>query len=185
MLELLQQYQYIFLFIGVIIGGETVIVPAVYLVLTKIFNLGFFLSITIVATVISDTAWYLFGRYVPWEKMNRYRAISKRKELLSKFGVRFDRRALWYLYISKFVYGTRILAQVLSGLRRIPYWKYILVNTLAILSWITLIFLLGLGVYSGFGAYKQRVGDLQIFTFFVAVFVLISIWISNKIKKNW
>lgn len=185
MLELLQQYQYIFLFVGVIVGGEMVIIPAVYLTLTHVFNFPLFISITIFATIISDSVWYVLGRVKNWEQLKKYSVFSKREELTKKFVERFNRHALKYLFVSKFVYGTRIIAQVLSGVRKVPYYKYIIVNSLAILTWISFIVIVGFALNSGFDRFKQTVGQMQVFIFFVIIIITSSIWLSKIIKKKW
>src|SRR4029079_780436 len=56
----------------------------------------------------------------------------------------FARHGLKAVFFSKFIYGTRIAAQMLAGLSRLRFSRYLLVNVLSVLVWLAL--LLGIGM---------------------------------------
>src|SRR3989338_4342058 len=68
MLELLIQYQYIFLFFGLIVLGETVFFPAAYLVYIGEMKFVPVFIIGLAATLIADVVWYFIGKYMHFWK---------------------------------------------------------------------------------------------------------------------
>ena len=68
LLGTLEEYRYFALFIGMIIGGESIFLPAVYLTVLGIFEVVPLVAIAGLATVISDTAWYLVGWFMPFSR---------------------------------------------------------------------------------------------------------------------
>lgn len=126
-------YPYLFLSVGLLLGGETVLLPALYLGITGSLNLLYVFLIMTIATVLSDTFWYLLGRgAVPHILKIRFR--EKIHAYGSAFHGAVKGRELFLLFFSKFVYGTRIAAQVLCGLHKVPFWRYFFVNLAAVIA---------------------------------------------------
>ncbi len=132
-LSLLASHPYIIVFVGLLLGGETVLLPALYFAVIGVLNGGYVMGIMILATVISDAFWYALGRGV------LPTAIRKmvKQERLERAGV-FSRigtgKELIILFYSKFIYGTRIAAQIFCGMRRVNFSLYLGVNTLAVIA---------------------------------------------------
>lgn len=127
----LSAHPYLFIFVGLLFVGELVLLPAIYLSTTGRLELSYVVGVAIAATVVSDLAWYVAGRTFPATALRRLpgRGTSK---LVTGLNALFASRGAQVLFLSKFVYGTRVIAQLLAGLHRMPLRIYLLVNTLAV-----------------------------------------------------
>lgn len=126
-------HPYIFIFIGLIFGGETILLPSIYLAIVGALNLSYVTALMVLATIVSDIIWYYAG-------VGAFPFLSKRKlrprvqKAVSGLSAMFQRNDAYVLFISKFIYGTRIAAQVLCGMHRMNLRKYLVINTAGILA---------------------------------------------------
>src|SRR5438045_4018998 len=104
------QHEYLLIFGGLILGGETVLLPAIYLALIGKLNLMFLVTIAGCATIIADSGWYLVGRLSPVYKLNRL-PRGRWGQRFSRAAELFRRHGLKVVFCSKFIYGTRIATQ--------------------------------------------------------------------------
>ena len=113
-LEIFAAYPYLMLFIGLLLVGEMVLLPALYLAATGRLDALLVIAVAIFAGMLSDFLWYLLGRWYPARAVKK---ISRRlpAERLDRFEQLFARNGAALLFVSKFVYGTRIVAQVLAA----------------------------------------------------------------------
>ncbi len=136
--QVLESHPYVFIFIGLLFAGETVLLPAVYFAMTGKLELPYVIAVALPATITADLFWYWVG--VQLGKSGSRRFLSDRTmTALEKISGAFYRRASLVLYLSKFVYGTRIATHVLAGLKRMKLRTYLGVNFLGSLSLIALI----------------------------------------------
>lgn len=129
----LQVNAYPVLFVGLLAAGEVVLIPALYLAVTGRLDLAIVFAIAITATVISDLAWYSIGRLSPTAALRRL-AARRGGRLLPWLERQYRERGAQALFASKFVYGTRVMAQLLAGLQGMPLRVYFAVNTAAIVA---------------------------------------------------
>lgn len=124
---------YPLLFVGLLAAGEVVLIPALYLAVTGRLDLPLVVGIAIAATTLSDLVWYTIGRAFPTTALKR---LSKRQggRLLPWLERAFTEHGAQALFASKFVYGTRVMAQLLAGLHAMPLRRYLPVNTAAIVA---------------------------------------------------
>ncbi len=131
----------LYVFFLLLIGGESIALPIVYLALLGKFSLVQVLGLIFAATVISDTAWYFAGRLLRIGKLKR---LAKLKDKFIKNYANFiETTEPWYLIYSKFIYSTRTLAHVIAGSRNVKLGNYLPVNILAVIIWIGVLILLG------------------------------------------
>src|SRR4051812_22138626 len=113
---------YLLLFLALLLGGETVLVPAVYLALVGKLEIAPVVGVASVATILSDSVWFCVGRFLAFERLCRIRWLGKRwPQVLTSTSDLFRRHGLKLVFISKFLYGTRIAAQMLAGVTRLPF----------------------------------------------------------------
>lgn len=129
--NLFASYPYAITFVGLLIGGETVLLPALYLAVIGVLNGWYVMAIMLLATIISDVFWYSVGRgIVP--RIIQANVNQKRIIQLNKLSRVIAGKELIILFYSKFIYGTRIAAQILCGARNTSFPSYLIVNTLAV-----------------------------------------------------
>lgn len=133
------EHTYLFLFLGMLVGGETFLLPAVYLAARGTLPFSHIVILSSIATLISDTVWYSIGRFFPLERILLWKTFSKKRDLSLKIFSGFQKHSRKLLYTSKFVYGTRTVAQVLAGSIRMPFIIYSVVNLAGILSYLLVI----------------------------------------------
>jgi membrane protein DedA with SNARE-associated domain len=64
--ELIISHPYISVFIGLVVGGESVLLPTLYLATQNIFSIKYVWCIALLAVAISDSFWYYVGyRFSP------------------------------------------------------------------------------------------------------------------------
>ncbi|QKK02037.1 MAG: DedA family protein [Pseudomonadota bacterium] len=126
-------YPYLVLFVGLLLVGEVVLLPALFLASTGRLDWLWVILVAIVATVLSDLAWYLLGRWYPARMLDRLRERQP-PDRVERLEVLFRRQGPRLLYLSKFVYGTRIVAQVLAGALNMRFGLYISVNLLGVVT---------------------------------------------------
>ncbi|MCR4330867.1 MAG: VTT domain-containing protein [Patescibacteria group bacterium] len=193
--------KYVPVFIGLLLGGETVLVPAVYLSAVGILNPFLVFTLALAATLISDSLWYLFGKLMyqtrkllPGEQLNTkrlkqrfihrvYARVTPKIELLS---AAFVKNPIKILVISKFIYGTRTAIQVLSGIYRIPYRRYLTGDLTGSILLIIFTFALGFGVQKVFNATVLDVRNILLsFSVFVVLFLILIYGAKKIIEKSW
>ncbi|MDO8551940.1 MAG: VTT domain-containing protein [bacterium] len=128
MLDIIRANIYYVIFVGLFFAGETVLLPAIYLGVEGKLNLWLVLCLSLAATILSDLAWYFIGRNIPLSKILSFRFLRSRSKEITQVSRAFDKHALYILFISKFVYGTRTIAQILSGTHRVPFLPYLAIN---------------------------------------------------------
>lgn len=154
----MQENAYLILFFALLVGGETVLVPAVCLALVGKLQVLPLIGVASLATLISDSAWYLMGRLLPLEKISELPWLGRKwPQGVAYVSDLFKRHGLKAVFVSKFLYGTRIAAQMLAGVTRIPYMRYITVNIGSVLAWLGFILLLGFIVNKSADALNVRV----------------------------
>jgi len=115
--------------------------PGIYLILKGVISYQGFLLVALSSTLISDSLWYALGRALPYEKIVSLPILKNKKQTIQNLLGKFQNNGLKIIFISKFVYGSRIITQILGGFTKIRYWKYLAANTLTALAWLNFIFL--------------------------------------------
>src|SRR5437667_10691209 len=147
MQHLLTDHSYLALFFALLLGGETILLPAVYFALLGKLELLPVMVVAATATILSDFGWYLAGRLLPAKKIGRLPLLRRRwPQSFAYASDLFKRHGSKPVFVSKFLYGTRIATQVMAGVTRLGYVRYLIANTASVLVWLGLILLLGLAI---------------------------------------
>lgn len=185
LINLLQAHPYLFIFVGMLFAGELVLLPAVYLAATGRLDLAAVVSLAILATVLSDLAWYGLGRRFPATALKRIpgrhsHGVVRGLERL------FTHKGAQILFLSKFVYGTRTVAQVLAGVHDMPFRVYVVVNFLGVLALSAALVAIAYSVVGTTRQLADLVEDLEIaFLVFVVIAVTANYLVSRLVRKKW
>lgn len=174
------------LFTGIMVGGETILIPAIYFSFLDYISFSKLVIIAVLANIIADSAWYLLGRYAPLEKLKDKFFFKKYNKQIEEAGDMFKENGLYFLFTSKFVFGTRTVMQILCGINKIPLFQFVVVNTLGILSYMGVLFGLAYFFRQSLEMFKLSVTVFQVG--FAAIFILIilaMVWFSKKMKHKW
>ncbi|HEX7047773.1 MAG TPA: DedA family protein [Gammaproteobacteria bacterium] len=174
---------YLFIFIGLLIAGELVLLPAIYLAVTGHLELEWVALIAIAAMGISDLVWYYLGRALPRERLSRIGRIDR---AMNRLDVLYARRGPQILIGSKFVYGTRTAAQVLAGTNAMPVSMYLMANTIGIVLLVAVLCALGYAVRGTISRLEDVVGQMQVaFLVFVVLAVAIQLVATKMLRARW
>lgn len=183
--EILSGHPYVYAFIGLVIAGESVLLPVIFLALRGVIDLGAVFLLGIAATIVSDSAWYWLGRKFPPSVYARF--TGRRTEaVMLRLESLFRTRGTQVLVLSKFVYGSRVAAQILSGIHKVPFRKYLAANCFGVILFMATLFILGHfvnGTVDQFGDALHVVGAS--FVAFVVLAVLAHLIIGRMVKKRW
>ena len=171
---------YTVLFAGLLLGGETALLPAVYFGIEGTLYLPLVILISVVATAVSDTFWYALGRSVPMQKIaSSWWLASYEKHVLSLSKL-FAEKGLVILFLSKFVYGTRTAAQILCGVNKIKFAGYFAVNIAGILALNSFFIVLGLVLKDSLSA---LVASPHTVWASLALFVVVAVILQTAFKE--
>jgi membrane protein DedA with SNARE-associated domain len=179
--ELISQYSYWFLFVGMLLAGEVVLIPAIYFSLAGHMTVPLVILVSGSATIVSDLIWYWIGMLVPLQRLLSWKKIARHRPLFEQLTHIFNVHAYRILFLSKFIYGTRILAQAICGIHRLPLWKYLFVNALGVLLYILFLYMIALFLGTVFPGFLQHLEwGLAVFVGIIAVLFLCIRYLAMK-----
>lgn len=178
--DLISNNIYTALFIGLLLGGETALLPAMYLGISGVINLDAVIGISIVATAISDTFWYYLGRTTSAEKISSIIIFKKYAGKITTLSNSFKSSGLAILFFSKFVYGTRTVAQILCGVHSLNFAKYFFTNISGILALNIFFLALGITVEKSFAQFVESPARLWLA---LGTFVACAVLLQTLFKK--
>jgi membrane protein DedA with SNARE-associated domain len=185
MIDLLIHYKYTAFFIGMILGGDLVLITAVYLAIKNQMDIGYVIVLAYISTTISDFIWYYIGKRLPTHKFEKYNFVQKRREFIDQISTFFSKHSFKTLFYSKFIYGTRTVVQMLGGAKGLKVTKYLAVNSLGTIGYIAVIVALGYTFKLGIEDLERIIHSAQIlFLLFIATIFFINLWLQKTLKKH-
>ena len=185
MMSILHAHPYLSIFVGMLFAGELVLLPAIYLAVTGRLDLAAVVASSAAATTLSDLAWYYAGRRFPASALRRL-VGRRRGRIALELEKLFKRKGVLILFLSKFVYGTRIAAQVLCGLHQMPFRTYIVANTLGVLALTATLVLIAYSVVSTTRRLADVLDELELaFLLFIAIVVLGHLVVGRVLRRRW
>ncbi len=181
----LSLHPYVFIFIGMFFLGESVFFPALYLAFRGTLHVATVIELMVAAAMLSDLVWYTIGRAMP--RTTTIRLMGGRAAgIMEHIASFFMTHRLKTLFLSKFVYGTRTVVQVLSGMYKTPFVPYMIVNILGIISLAAAILTLAYITNSTLAALTTTVHSLEIgFLVLIAILACVFIFIRHAILRKW
>lgn len=192
--DFITTYGYLAVFLGTVIWGETIMIAAGFLTsLPSVeLNLGLVMVFGAIGTLVADNFWFLIGhsgkKGSRWlERYERYARFKPR--MVDKFKHKFDEHAGKTIFLSKFIYGTRIVVLMMAGGLGIKYKKFFFYNAISIIFWAIGMGFVGYFLGEGFLEVKEYIkGAEYILLGIVVLIILIKIIMSirsRKIKKAY
>jgi membrane protein DedA with SNARE-associated domain len=160
-LEFLLRHGYWVLFVWVLAEQLGTPVPSVPILLAMGALIGTghrsfasALWLVFAAALAADSAWYLLGRNKGHSVLKLLCRISIEPDsCVSSTRAWFKRLGGWALVVAKFVPGLGTVAAPMSGLSRMPWWKFLAADGFGILVWA--------GAYLGVGyLFREQLEDV-------------------------
>ena len=190
LIQYFSQYELIVLFVGSIIFGETVIVPAILLSAQGVLSpMGVFIA-SFFGTVISDIGWFILGkRGIDFLARFSSRVRKRYTSYIEQVEKRSEYRRLIFFIFFKFVYGFRILTIIYFSLHRMPFARFLAITSLGTVIWLSAAFLIGYPAWKGLANIVPSwetiswMHILAIITIAVLFRIIIQ-WIGKRIIKT-
>jgi membrane protein DedA with SNARE-associated domain/rhodanese-related sulfurtransferase len=189
---LLENHAYALLFGWVFMEQAGVPVPSVPVMLAcgtmsaaHKLHLEYAIPLVVVASLIADSAWYWLGRKYGTRVMNVLCRFSlEAATCVEKTQGTVGKRGAYTLLFAKFVPGLSTMAPPIAGQAKIPYWKFLIYDTVGCLIWA------GSWLFAGrfFGDVAKRsnefFGMLEHFAGGLVVVMVIGIIIYRLVKRH-
>jgi len=121
---------------GIPIPGETVTLVGGFLAGSHELNVWYVFAAAMVGAIIGDSGGYLLGYYGGWPllvKVGSWLRVSESS--LEEVRDRFSQNAGKAVLLGRFVALLRVFAGPLAGITRMPYYRFLLCNTIGAATW--------------------------------------------------
>ncbi len=186
--QIIEQYGIYAVFALCTVEGDITLLLSGVMAHSNFFGNWSFLKVFLAGTlggVVGDTFGYLMGRIFR-ETVKGYAfykmAQPRIERLIDKFGG-------FSIILSKYIYGIRAGMCLFNGIGRMPFWRFLVLDTISCSIWVTL--LAGSGYFFS-GAITSIIGDFKqigIALFFIVMigvivfYVIERFWLSEKVEE--
>ncbi|MEK7194562.1 MAG: hypothetical protein AAB660_02650 [Patescibacteria group bacterium] len=125
--------EYAIIALGLFAFGDAAYVPAVYLAITGHLLLWPIMLMSFVASNLMDIGWYLFGTKGLQKVFKSLPFIAKWEEKHPELMASFFKHQLKIIFWSRFLHGMGYPIMILSGVYKVPFKKYMMMNLLSAL----------------------------------------------------
>lgn len=183
-LHLAPGYLYPALFFGISLLGGVVLLPALFLAIAGKLKLAYLFGTVLLAGFNSDSIWYAVGRRAKKDRLYRIPFVQKRILEADRFSEFFSRHSLWLLYVTKFIYGTRVASHVLAGMHKVKYVYFLLATGLGTATWFWFFYFVVHSLNHGMGNAKSAALKLQLTMLTGAVLIISLNWITGTYVRK-
>ncbi len=164
-----QVYAYLIIFLGLIFEGEVIVITAGVLASLGALNFWTALFFILAGGMVKTFGGYYLGGYLytRYSEHNFFKYLERR---VLYFMPRFQQRAFWSIFISKFVMGTNYLVIIFSGYNKIPFKTFLKAEILSTILWAPSLLYIGYFFSETALSYTKEIGR---FSFIVLVLVII------------
>jgi len=178
MLNFIQKWGYVGLFIGSLIEGESIVLTISSMAYFGKFYLPKVILIAFIGTFLADQVLFYMGRYLGHGILDRYPKLNKSAKKIFHMLEKYD---VPFILGFRFIYGIRIISPLLIGLSHISALKFTILNFISGVIWSVISCLLGYYI----GAFSKIIGKDYgyIVVLFNAIIMLSIILVFHFISK--
>jgi len=175
--NLLQQFGYPALVLGVFVEGEVSVLLAAYLALRGYLSIEWVVACAFCGTYASDQLWFHLGRH----HGRRIVARNARWQRLADKALDHLRRYpdLWVLGF-RFIYGMRTVMPLAIGISGYSWRRYLVLDAIGVAIWASTI---GYAAYHLGAALQTFLGDLKRFQLYIAIALIVllgAVWLHRR-----
>jgi membrane protein DedA with SNARE-associated domain len=179
--ELIREYGYLFVFVGTMLEGETVLVLGMIAAHQGLLDAWVVGAVAMVGTYIGDLGYYLIGVRFGRAFLDRFPRVDAKVQRIKGWIVRHD---IAIIIVNRFLYGFRIAAPVALGMSAVPAWRFMVFNVVGAAVWTVVIG--GAGYLFG-SALETLLDDVRWHDQIIIGLVLllgIGLWIGRYIARR-
>jgi membrane protein DedA with SNARE-associated domain len=166
LIELLQNYGYIIVFVWTLLEGETIVILAGFAAYQGYLELKYIIPLAIAGAVIGDQIFFYIGRFKGTQIIARWPKFAARVEHAHMLTERYHG---WIIFASRFMYGFRTIIPISFGMSGVSGKKFLLLNLLGAVVWACVF--AGGGYLFG-GALESFMGNVKKIEVWIVVAVL-------------
>ena len=136
LLQLIEHYGYLAVFIGAVIEGEMIVVMAGYLAQEGYLNLAGVIAAAAFGGFVGDQFFFALGRFRGREILTRFPSLNSRAARVEKMVLRYQN---WLIVFIRFMYGLRVAGAIFLGVTQVSQVRFAVVNLLGAILWAVLI----------------------------------------------
>ena len=182
-LNIFHSYPLLMFFLGSVVGGEEVILTFAFMVAQGYGNEVQLFVGCYLGTFFSDICWFLIGRNY-FSKMSFFKKLSVKYNRVVRFLKKVSSKPFILLFVTKFIYGTRVFTIMYVGLEGLKFLKFVLYNTFVIAAWLPVVLLVGWFAGRGMSGIVNIYENTGLALFGILVFIVITVFIRNYIGKQ-
>lgn len=129
--QFLVQYGLLAVLFGALIENDVTFVLTGVIIERAIVNPYLGVAYGVAGALGHDLLWFWLG-HAKSDSIRGSRVYRRVGPLVEKLAARFG---LWELFLCRFIYGTRNPSLVFWGVQRLPTWKFLTVDALALCIW--------------------------------------------------
>jgi len=186
MLENLETYGYIVLFLYSFGGGFVALMGAGVLSYTGHMDLTTAILIATVANFFGDMMLFYMGRY---HKKEVIAYMHKHKRKLALSHILMKKHGSWVVFLQKYVYGIKTLIPLAIGITKYDFKKFTILNFFASILWGLAVgigsFMAGEAIKSAYEVIAQRpwIAPVVLFSIVGLVWWYMSVKTKKKVKR--
>ena len=168
--------------LGLPLPGETVLLLASLLAYTEHdLQLGWIILVAAVATIAGSSLGYAVGYYGGHPLLERYRyvfhigdaAMARSEELFGRYGA-------LTIFLSRFIFGLRVIAGPMAGVLRMPWKKFAVFNLFGAVMWVTVISFVGYSFASRWHVLMHFMKRFDLALVIAFVMIAILLWWRSR-----
>lgn len=188
-LNLLYEHRYIFSFLGALFEGTYIMILGGVLYKFGYFKLWGVLVILLSGYVLNGVMFYLMGRMGGNTALEKWGGrFHLTKKLLAKLEDYFKKHSIKTIFITRITYGLSGPTMMIAGSFKMKWKKFLIVNLVASLIWVLIMFGLGYVFGTSFKALGEITKGIAIgavialFILTVSLSVFVVYWIKHFTK---
>src|SRR6056297_3146799 len=179
-IEYFTNYGYIFLFFGLIVEGEVVLLTATLVAYLLGYSMCWFLLVTVLCAVLGDHIWYILGKVLNGKFIEKYGKFiflpPARYDVLRKF---LKNKGKKTFILSKFIYGMGNITVMASSVLGMSYKSFLRSDFIASFLWVGFNIILAFI----FSKYFDLSLENMHYSFKVIIFIIIGLFSVQLISR--
>lgn len=183
-LGLSPQVIYAGVYIGIIFTGGVTLLPAMLYALSGYLDMKLVFVVAIAAALTADSLWYMVGRAAKEKRIYSLPFVRRRMTEARQFSYFFRKHGVLLVFVTKFIWGTRIASHVLAGVHRISFWKFALSTMSGTAVWFSMFYFLLRSVDAGIAAAKATALRIELICLIFVVVAILLNWLTGKYLRK-
>lgn len=185
LVELIQNYGYLIVFVGTLLEGETIVVLAGFAAFQGHLSLQYIIPVAILGSSLGDHVYFYIGR------MKGRSILAKRPHWHARVGKIHDlliRHQNLLIFGSRFMYGFRMAIPVVLGTSKVSALRFSVLNIAGAVVWSLLFafggYMFGEAIEAFLGNVKKIEGYILLGIIFVVVLMQVINWWAGRKEEE-